>query len=145
MQFDKENCLSDSQVFTGAATVSTNSFKKQTAAQDLSIGDRKAVVVLPTVDAGAGSTQVLEAIQADDGALTTNVTVIGSITLPAAKVTKGKMIEIPIAQGMMTQQYLGWRHTATGGITTLTAEAYIVRQEELTLYKSFPKQVNAAV
>ncbi|MDV7399519.1 hypothetical protein RZS08_49355, partial [Arthrospira platensis SPKY1] len=72
MRFDLENQLSVAQAFTATA-VSTNAFEKQSAAQDLSIGRRMALLVMPTVAAGAGSTHVLAAIQADDAALTTNV------------------------------------------------------------------------
>ena len=141
MRYDIENQLSVAQAFTGAATVSTHSYKKQSAAQDLSIGRRMAILVKPTVAGGAGSTHTLEAIQADDAALTTNVQVIGSISRTAAQLTKGSEHEIPIAQGSMTKQYLGWRHTATGGTTTLTADAFLVPQDENPMNPYFPKVV----
>ena len=63
MRFDIENQLSVEQAFTGATTVSTNSYQKQTAIQDLSIGRRMALLVLPSVAAGAGSTHTLDVIQ----------------------------------------------------------------------------------
>lgn len=53
MRFDIENQLSVAQAFTGSATVSTHSYKKQSAAQDISIGRRMALLVLPTVAQGA--------------------------------------------------------------------------------------------
>ena len=81
MRFDIENQLSSAQAFTGAATVSTNSYMKQTAAQDISIGRRMALFVAPTVNAGAGSTHVMEVIQATDAALTTSVDSLGSISV----------------------------------------------------------------
>ena len=145
MRYDIENQLSVVQAFTGAATVSTHSYKKQTAAQDLSIGRRMALLVKPTVAAGAGSTHTLEAIQADDGALTTNVQVIGSSTVLAADLKKGSEHEIPIAQGKMTKQYIGFRHTATGGTTTLTADVYLVPQDENAKNTFFPKVVNPEI
>ena len=54
MRFDIENQLSSAQAFTGAATVSTNSYKKQTAEQDIGIGRRMTLMLLPTVAAGSG-------------------------------------------------------------------------------------------
>lgn len=145
MRFDIENQLSVAQAFTGVATVSTHSYKKQSAAQDLSIGRRMALLVLPTVAAGAGSTHTLECIQADDAALTTNVEVLSAVSKLAADLQLGDAIEIPIPQGVMTRQYLGFRDTATGGTTTITADVYLVPQDEIAQYKSFPKIVDATV
>ncbi|MFM6930410.1 MAG: hypothetical protein ACKOX6_18245 [Bdellovibrio sp.] len=145
MIFDIENQLCVAQAFTGAATVSANSYEKQTAAQDLSIGRRMALAVMPTVNAGAGSTHTLEAIQADDAALTSNVQVLNTVTVLAANLVKGKIVEIPIPQGVMTKKYLGFRNTATGGVTTVTLDVHLVPQDEIPQYKSFPKVVDAAV
>jgi len=145
MRFDKENQLSVEQAFTGAATVSTNSYEKQTAAQDISIGRRLALLILPTVAAGAGSTHTLEVIQADDAALTSNVEVLGTVTALAAALTLGDEVELPIPQGVMNRKYLGFRHTATGGTTTLTADVYLVPQDEIAEYKSFVKVNKAEV
>lgn len=139
MRFDIENQLSEAQAFTGAATVSTHSYKKQTAAQDISIGRRMALLVAPTVDAGTGSTHVLDVIQASDAALTADVTVLGSVTVLAANLTAGDAIEVPIPQGVMSEMYLGFRNTATGGTTTVTVDVYLVPQDEIPMYKSFPK------
>lgn len=143
MRWDIENQLSERQAFTGAATVSTHSYKKQTAAQDLSISRRLALLVCPHVSAGAGSSSLIEAIQADDAALTTNVEVIGSLTVLAAALIKGSEHEVPIAQGVMTRQYLGARVTITGGTTTATLDIYIVPQDEIAKFKAFPKQNQA--
>lgn len=139
IRFDKQNQLSVEQAFTGAATVSTNSYEKQTAAQDLSIGRRMALLVSPTVDAGAGSTHTLEAIQADNAALTSNVESLASISVAAADLIVGEQFEIPIPQGVMTKKYLGFRNTSTGGTTTVTLDVYLVPQDEIPQYKSFPK------
>lgn len=139
MRFDIENQLSVAQAFTGSAAVSTHSYKKQSAAQDLSIGRRMALLLLPTVAAGAGSTHTLEVIQADDAALTSNVESLASVSVLAAGLTLGDQVEIPIPQGVMDKQYVGFRHTATGGTTTLTCDVYLVPQDEIAKYKSFPK------
>lgn len=145
MRFDVQNQLSAAQAFTGAATVSTNSYKKQSAAQDLSIGRRMALLVLPTVDAGAGSTHTLEVIQASNAALTADVESLATVTKLAADLTTSDIVEIPIPQGVMDAQYIGFRHTATGGTTTVTLDVYLVPQDEIAHYKSFPKINNADV
>lgn len=144
IRHDIENQLSVAQAFTGAATVSTHSYKKQSAEQDISIGRRMALVAMPTVDAGAGSTHTLEVIQADNAALTSNVEALASITVLAADLVKGSEFEIPIPQGVMSKQYLGFRHTATGGTTTVTLDVYLMPQDEIAKYKSFPKVNNSA-
>lgn len=145
MFHDIENQLSVAQAFTGAATVSTNSYQKGTAAQDISMGRRMALLIVPTVAAGAGSTHTMECIQADDAALTSNVLVIATIIVLAAALFKGAIIELPIPQGVMSQQFIGFRNTSTGGTTTVTLDVYLVPQDEIAKYKSFPKAVNAAV
>jgi len=145
MREDIEDQISVNQAFTGAATVSTNSRKKQTAAQDLSIGERIALSVRPTVNAGAGSTVQIEVIQADDAALTSNVEALNSVSVVAAKFIKGKEIEVPIPQGVMTKMYLGARVTITGGTTTASMDIYIGLQKDIPMYKSFPKVNNVVV
>lgn len=144
MRFDKENQLSVAQAFTGTA-VSTNSYQKQTAAQDISIGERMALLVMPVVAAGAGSTHLLEVIQATNAALTAGVDVLGSVTVLAAALVPGASFEVPIPQGVMTKQFIGFRDTISGGTTTVTLDVYLVAQEDIPKYKSFPKVVNAAV
>jgi hypothetical protein len=145
MRFDIENQMCVEQAFTGAATVSTHSYKKQSAAQDLSIGRRMALLVLPTVAAGAGSTHTLQAIQADDAALTTNVEVLSTVTIAAADLVPGVEVEVPIPQGVMSRQYLGFRNSSTGGTTTVTLDVYLVPADEIAQYKSFPKINDAEV
>lgn len=145
MRFDVENQLSAAQAFTGAATVSTNSYQKGSAAQDLSIGRRMALLILPTVAAGAGSTHTMECIQADNAALTSNVQVLATKSILAAALTVGSEHELPIPQGVMTKQFLGFRNTSTGGTTTVTLDVYLVPQDEIAYYKSFPKVVDAEV
>ncbi len=141
MMYDIENQLSVAQAFTGSATVSSNSFQKQTAAQDLSIGRRMAVVVYFSA-AGAGTTHTLDAIQADVTALTTNKEVIGTVDITTAALNLGYPVEIPIPQGSMTRLHLGFQHTATGGTTTATIDAFLVPQDEITeKHKAFPKAV----
>lgn len=143
MNLDIENQLSVEQAFTGAATVSTNSYQKQSAAQDISIGRRMALLIMAKVAAGAGSTVQIEAIQADDAALTTNVEALNSVSFLAAKVIPGKKLECPIPQGVMTRTYLGARVTITGGTTTATLDIHLLPQDEIDYYKSFPRAVGS--
>jgi hypothetical protein len=145
MRWDVQNQLCSNQAFTGAATVSTNAYKKQSAAQDLSIGRRMALLLIPKVAAGAGSTHTMDAIQADDAALTTNKEVIGTKSIAAAALTVGSFHELPIPQGVMTRQYLGFQNTSTGGTTTVTLDVYLVPQDEIPYFKTFPKVVDAEV
>lgn len=145
MRFDVQNQLSSAQAFTGAATVSTNSYKKLSAAQDISIGRRMALLIMPTVAAGSGSTHTFEVIQATDAALTTSVDSLASISVPAASLTVGSIHELPIPQGVLTKQYIGMRNSSSGGTTTVTVDCYLVPQDEIPKYKSFPKVVNAEV
>lgn len=145
MRFDVQNQLSSAQAFTGAATVSTNSYQKQSAAQDLSIGRRMSLLFLPTVAAGSGSTHTLEAVQADDAALTTNLEVLGTVTALAAALIPGAAIEIQFPNRSMTRTYLGFRNTATGGTTTVTADVYLVPSDEIPGFRTFPKVTDAAV
>lgn len=143
MLYDIENQLSVAQAFTGGLTVSTNSFQKQSAEQDLSIGRRMAVVVYFSA-AGAGTTHTLNAIQADVTALTTNVEVIGTIDITTTALDLGYPYEIPIPQGTMTRLHLGFSHSATGGTTTATIDAFLMPQDEITeKHKAFPKAVHS--
>ncbi len=144
MQHDIENQLSVAQDFTGAATVATNSYKKPSAAQDISIGRPMSLLVIPTTAAGAGSTHTMEAVQTTNGT-TGGLLVLATVTKLAAALTVGAAFEIPIPQGSMTLQYIGFRNTSTGGTTTVSLDVYLVPSDEIPHYKSFPKVINAAV
>lgn len=142
MRFDYENQICENQAFTGAATVSDDSFKKASAAQDISIGRRMALLVMSgdTEIGDETADHVLEVIQADDADLTTNVEVLASVTVKGALLLKGQEVELPIPQGVMSREYLGFRHSATGGSDqTATLDVYVVPQDEIPKYKSFPK------
>lgn len=145
MMHDVENQLSAAQSFTGAATVTTHSYAKQTAVQDISIGRLMCLLLLPTVAQGAGSTMTFEAIQATDSALTTSVDSLSSVSVLAASAPLGARIVCPIPEGSMTKKYIGGRVTLAGGTTTITADIYLVPQDEVGKYKSFVKVVDAEV
>lgn len=146
LRFDIENQLSVGQKFDTASDVSTHSYQKQTAAQDLSIGRRMALLVTPTVAADGGATYTLEAIQADDAALTSNVEILSAVTAVDADLALGKEIEIPIPQGSMDKQFIGFRCKIAGGSSPeVTLDVYFMPQDEITEYKSFPKVINVDV
>ena len=142
--FDIENELSTSQAFTGAATVSTNSFQKQSAAQDIGIGRRMALLVYFHA-AGAGTTHTLEAIEATNAALSAGVGVLGSVSVTSVAALAGNnFVELPIPANVMSKEYLGFRHSAAGGTTTATLSVWLVPQDEINQYKSFPKINNVS-
>lgn len=141
---DKENELSSSQAFTGGATVSTNSYQKQSAAQDISIGRRMALLVYFHA-AGAGTTHTLDVVEADVTALTTNIEVLNTVTITTANIPTDKFVEIPIPAYKMNQLHLGFRHAATGGTTTATISCWLVPQDSIAKYKDFPKVVDTLV
>lgn len=145
MRFDVENQVCVAQAFTGAATVSAHSFKKQTAEQDISIGRRMAFLILPVVAAAANSTLLIEAIQSAADILS-SPDVLSSVTIDGDDFVLGEEFELPIPQGVMNKQYLGIRVTITGaGGTTATLDAYLVPQDEIAKYKSFPKVNNVEI
>lgn len=146
--FDFQNQLCVAQAFTGGATVSASSYAKQSAAQDISIGRRMALLVMSNGVAAAdgASTHTLEAIQADDADLTSNVEVLNTVAVPSASLALGEQVEVPIPQGVMTKKYLGFRHTAAGGAAnTATLDVYLVPQDEIAKYKPFTKVNDAQV
>lgn len=150
MRFDIQNQLSVAQAFTGGATVSTNSYQIANDSAisnkpDITIGRRMSLLALVTVAAGAGSTHTMEAIQADNAALTSNVNSMSSLSIAAATLVAGYAFEIPIPQGIMNQLFLGFRNTSTGGTTTVTLDVYLVPADEIPKYKSFTKVVDAKV
>lgn len=138
MLFDVENELSSSQDFTGSATVSTHSYQKQSAEQDISIGRLMALVVVFEAT-GAGTTHTLKAIQADNTDFSTNKEVLASRDIAAADVEIGKPYALPIPQGSLDRLHVGFEHEASGGTTTATISAWLAPLDEINEYKTFPK------
>lgn len=146
LRFDIENQLSVKQVFNTASAVSTHSYEKQTAAQDISIGRRMALLVLPVVAADGGATYTLEAIQADDAALTSGVEILSAVTASDTDLALGKEVEIPIPQGSMSKKFIGFRCKIAGGTSPeVTLDVYLMPQDEIAEYKSFPKVIDVVV
>lgn len=148
MRFDIEDQLCAAQAFTGAATVSASSRIVSSYggnAPDPSIGRRLSLLCIVTTAAGSGSTHTMDAIQADDDALTTNKEVLATRSFAAAVLTKGFKFEIQFPQKSITRAYLGFQNTSTGGTTTVSLDVYIVPSDEIEAFKSFKKVVDAAV
>jgi hypothetical protein len=155
MRFDAENQLMVAQAIVGAApVVSQNSYQMASVNQDISIGRMMSILFAATVAAGAGTSAFLEVITAQDGALTTNIISIAQLTVPASQLSVGNSLELPIPKGSLgnTQsnvpnlnQFLGVRITLTGGVTTVTLDAYLMPSGDIAKYKSFPKVVDALV
>lgn len=141
--WDAENQLSSGQTFTGGAAVSTNSYAKQAAAQDLSIstmGTGLALALYP-LSLPSGNLTV-ELIETTDAALTTSISVIASVVVPLADLKIGKPVVVPYAS-TAGKQYIGARVTAATG--SCTCDIYLKRLEDIAFYKSFPKVVQAEV
>lgn len=153
MRFDVQNQLCSAQAFTGTLTVSTNSYQLQEYPdsagtefiQDISIGRRMSLLVMVTTSAGSGSTHVMNMIQATNAALSSGVQVLSTITIAAATLVQGYAFELPIPQGVITEQFLGFSNSSTGGTTTVSLDVYLVPADEIPKYKAFPKVVDAAV
>jgi hypothetical protein len=106
------------QTVTGSsAVVSTNTIDLQENS-DIGEGDDflRARAIVATAFTGL-TALTIEAIQADDAALSTNVTPIGSSgAIPVASLTAGALFEIQLNSriGSKGQRYLGLRFTPTG-------------------------------
>lgn len=106
------------QTVTGnSAVVSTNTIDLLEAS-DIGEGDEFLRARANVTVAFTGLTALtIEAIQADDAALTSNVTVIGSSgAIPVASLTAGALFEINLNSRIASrgQRYLGLRYTPTG-------------------------------
>lgn len=124
---DVQALFSDKQVVTTTA-VSTNSYDTTAIRRNIGrAGQRVRFVTDTAVTAAGAATVTFEVIQADDAALTTNVTVLAS-SGPVAKTalglgTSGFDVSLPDT----TQRYVGARYTvATGPLTAGSFTAAIV-------------------
>jgi hypothetical protein len=90
-----------------------------------------AISVLQTATAAGGATVNFELIQADDGALTTNVeTIVQTGAIPIAKLTAGTLVPLHLdrAAPYAPRRYIGVRYTiGTGPLTGGSFSAAIVR------------------
>lgn len=140
MRFDLLDQLSVQQTLAGAgAQVSTNS-KIKPAAQDLGIGKAEMGIAF-FIDqgdlAGAGTDLTLEIIQADNGALTTNVEQLAAMTVAKADLVDGACFFLALPGYVMDKEFFGARYTPVGGAITGNINAYYGSKDDVAKYKSF--------
>jgi hypothetical protein len=134
--------VSDAQAVTATA-VSTNSVDLGAQARDVGAGCPLYALFTTSVAATAAgaATVTFEVIVADDAALTTNVTVIGSSNAePKASLPIGAQIPVRLNPqiGSTGRRYLGVRYTvATGPLTAGTFTVDFVESiEDIKSYDS---------
>jgi hypothetical protein len=124
---DVQMRVMSAQAFTATA-VSGSSIDVGGANRDLATGEPIELVATVTVagDRTTGDeTYTLEAIQADNDVLTTNVEVLASRPLRAAsELAVGSQIRLPIPGGSITRRYIGARMTLAGTTPTITVTAF---------------------
>jgi len=133
MYTDRENLASLEQAVTATA-VSTDSLL--IGARDLGRGRalRAFAQVTETVAAAGAATVNIELIEADDGALTSNVRVLASTgALGKAALPDGTRV-LDVSVPTTTKPYLGFRYTvATGPLTAGKFTAGLVSDTESAL------------
>lgn len=131
MFIDALGLVSDAQAFTGAATLSTGSIDlgSTTPTRQVGTGEPLGFAFTFDVAAGSGSTVLLEVVQADDAALSTNLEVIGTLSLLAATCVAGFQTFIGIPPGFPTRRYIGIRCTITSGTTTATITSWLTARD----------------
>jgi hypothetical protein len=105
----------------GAAGVSASSIDDGVGVPTRLIGTGETMgfgVEITTLGTVAATT--LEAISADDAALTVNVTQHSLVTTPVPA-PLGGMFFVPIPMGALTRRFLGLRATTAGGTVSLSA------------------------
>ena len=150
MRNDVLNQLSSAQVCGAGSTVSTNSIAKKNTAQDLGIGSNPPTMGLcfaPTVNAAGATSWNIELIEAENGALTTNVVSLAMVNLLTTELKAGKKFFLALPPGKMNsvKTHFGARYTAVGGSgEQLTVDAYFGSSDDVANFKSFPSTYNVA-
>lgn len=121
------------QTVTGAAAVLSTNTVDLSQNRDIGEGNDLLQMLAEVTVVFAGLTALtIEIIQADDAALSSNVTVIGSSgAVPVASLTTGKRLSVQFNPriGSVGQRYLGARYTPTGTGTTGALLAHFGDQE----------------
>ena len=144
MYLDIQNELMSKAAIAGAAVVSADTFDIGAVNSDVSIGELMAgLFVVTTAAAGtvAATSYLFEVITSAAANLGTP-TVIASVSVatPLTNLTADKEVIVPIPQGSISQRYLGFRVTPTGGTApTLSVSAHYVPLKEIPAFKPFPK------
>ena len=140
MRFDIRDQFSVNQALAGAAAqVSTNSKRKKESSQDLGIGmaHMGAAIFISEDAAGVGTDMTFEIIEATDGALTTGVGVLASVTIPKAKLLNGASFFLPLPGYLMSKEFYGMRYTPVGGAVTTIVNTYWGKETDVANFKSF--------
>ena len=139
MLADKQLLVSDAQAVTATA-VSTNAIDtgSSSVVRNIGWGEEMRMVVQTNVTALAAgaATVVFEIIQADDAALTTNVTsLMSSAAIPKASLVQGGVPPMDFVLPATTQRYVGVRYTvATGPLTAGTFTAGLIHDTDRQRY-----------
>lgn len=135
MRFDIFDQLSNKQVFTASA-VSTNSIKRKNLKKREDINDMMGLAIFVDAVGTAPSTSLtVELIQADDGALTTNVQSLKTLNIPLADIKAGNGFFLELSK--MTKEYFGARVVPTGGTPSVTMSVYYGSEHDVANYASF--------
>ncbi len=121
MHTDKELLASEKQAITGTA-VSTDSVLVKGLVGYSRTAQMRAFAQIETALTGGAATSVtVEVIQADNGALTTNVESLASsgLILTAAAIAGKRALDIAMPE--FTKPYAGFRYTMAGGSYTAGA------------------------
>lgn len=142
-RFDAYDQFSVKQEFTAAA-VSTNSKKKEEAAQDLGIGKRQMGLTIFPVAAAEGATSwTIELIQADDGALTSGVESLASMSVLTADLIPDKPLFLPLPPYRMDKEYYGAKVTPVGGSgQKVKLDIYWGSEDDVAQFKAFKSSYN---
>lgn len=135
MRFDIFDQLSNKQVFTASA-VSTNSIKRKKLTKREDITDKMGLAIFVDAVTTAPTTSLtVELIQADDGALTTNVQSLKTLSIPLADIKAGNGFFLNLSK--MTKEYFGARVVPTGGTPSVTMSVYYGSEDDVANYVSF--------
>lgn len=141
---DKNLRISEDQVITinGTTALSTNSIDLGVA-RDVGEGEEVFLNTVVTVVMSAGTSLEIQAVIADDAALTSNLVVIGSSgAIPAASVVAGANfpVRIPPKVGSLGKRYLGVRYAVVGdnsaGTGKVTTDVVVDIQDGKKFYPS---------
>ena len=116
------------QAITGTGNILSSNTIDLGQARDVGEGTEYPFLhaIIGTAVAGGTSTEI-QAVIADDAALSTNVTVVGSSgAIATASLTAGKRVAVPVIPqiGSLGRRYLGVRYVVTGTNSAGTVTAF---------------------
>jgi hypothetical protein len=142
---DIQNELMSKAAITTAAVVSADTFDLGAVGTDPSIGELMAGLFTVTAAAGgspAATSYLFEVITSASPVLTSPTVIAssGAVLTAGGRLAVDQEVIVPIPQGSISQRYLGFRVTPTGGTSpTLSVSAHYVPLKEIPAYKPFPK------